>query len=106
MKRVMNWRFVHKGGECVSNLLLSPSVISIISKRLLFLLPWCSSPIVLLYHPNVIFSDDLKEISECLNIAVLLFKEVQDQLPLFFVWMWDFQRKGCSEMGLYMGLVM
>ena len=86
-------------------LLLSPSIISVISKCLLFLLPWCGLPVIFLYHPHIILSDDLKEISECLDFVVLLFKEVQDRLSLFFIRTWNFQRKGCGEMGLYVGLV-
>src|SRR6266550_2520937 len=70
-------------GEWYLILLLSPSVVSVISKRFL-LLPCCRPIIVLLYHPRVFLFNHCHQFLQDVEIGVLLREEIDDCAALIF----------------------
>src|SRR6266576_4835782 len=64
-------------------LLLSPSVVSVISKRFL-LLPCCRPIIVFLYHPRILLFNHCHQLLQDLEVGVLLREEIDDCAALIF----------------------
>src|SRR6266576_6825121 len=75
-------------GEWYLILLLSPSVISVISKCFL-LLPCCRSIVIFFYHPRILLFNHCHQFLQDLEIGVLLRKEIDDCAALIFAWARD-----------------